>query len=87
MLSNATAYLTLCCGDPNTCAHAVLFRFPELDDVFYALTVHDREQYFKTYDDGRSLGVSVTALGIIFIGLCVQQVIAPASASVHHACD
>jgi len=49
--------------------------FPELDDVFYALTVYDREQYFKTYEDGRSLGVSVTALGIIFIGLCVQQII------------
>ena len=72
---------------PNTCAHAVLFRFPELDDVFYALTVYEREQYFKTYEDGRSLGVSVTALGIIFIGLCVQQVIAPPSVRVHRTCD
>ena len=54
------------------------YRFPELDDVFYALTVYDRQQYFQKYEEGRSLGVSVVTIGIIFVGLCVQQVIASA---------
>ena len=49
-------------------------RFPELDDVFYALLAYDREQYFEKYEDGRSLGISVLAIGIIIVGLCVQQV-------------
>ena len=53
-------------------------RFPELDDVFYALSVYDRQQYFAKYEDCRSLGVSVVAIGIIIVGLCVQQVIASA---------
>ena len=55
-------------------------RFPELDDVFYAMMVYDREQYFQKYEDGRSLGVSVVTIGIIMVGLCVQQVNASASA-------
>ena len=52
-------------------------RFPELDDVFYAMVVYDREQYFEKYEDCRSLGVSVVVIGIIMVGLRVQQVIAP----------
>ena len=54
-------------------------RFPELDNVFYALAVYDREQYFEKYEDSRSLVVSVVMIGIIVVGLCVQQVIASAS--------
>ena len=56
-------------------------RFPELDNLFYALIVFDREQFFEKYEDGRSLGVSVVTIGTILVGLCVQQVIA--SALVH----
>ena len=51
-------------------------RFPELDNLFYALIVFDREQFFEKYEDGRSLGVSVVTIGLCAIGLCVQQVIA-----------
>ena len=56
-------------------------RFPELDNLFYALIVFDREQFFEKYEDGRSLGVSVVTIGTILVGLCVQQVIT--SALVH----
>ena len=54
-------------------------RFPELDDVFYALVAHDREQWFEKYEDGRSLGVSIVIVGIVIVGLCVQQVIVTGS--------